>query len=83
LCDFSLRCFEEQLRLPANRKAGIPASYVASVAEEYPARRFFAPFAAKAHASGWEVAELKTGHDSHVECPDAVANILLSAALSQ
>jgi pimeloyl-ACP methyl ester carboxylesterase len=83
LCDFSLRCFEEHLHLPANRKADIPATYVASVAEEYPARRFFAPFAAKAHASGWEVAEVKTGHDSHVERPDAVANILLSAALSQ
>ena len=83
LCDFSLRCFEEHLHLPANRKASIPATFVASVAEEYPARPFFAPFAAKARASGWEVAELKTGHDCHVECPDAVANILLSAALSQ
>ncbi len=83
LCDFSLRCFEEHLHLPANRKASIPSTFVASVAEEYPARPFFAPFAAKASASGWEVAELKTGHDSHVERPDAVANILLSAALSQ
>jgi len=83
LCDFSLRCFEEQLHLPSNRKASIPATFVASVAEEYPARPFFAPFAAKARASGWEVAELKTGHDCHVECPDAVANILLSAAQSQ
>jgi pimeloyl-ACP methyl ester carboxylesterase len=83
LCDFSLRCFEEPLHLPSNRKASIPATFVASVAEEYPARPFFAPFAAKARASGWEVAELKTGHDCHVECPDAVANILLSAAQSQ
>ena len=83
LCDFSLHCFEEQLHLPANRKASIPATFVASIAEEYPARPIFAPSAAKARASGWEVAELKTGHDCHVECPDAVANILLSAALSQ
>jgi pimeloyl-ACP methyl ester carboxylesterase len=83
LCDFSLRCFEEQVHLPANRKASIPATFVASVAEEYPARPFFAPFAVKARASRWEVVELKTGHDCHVECPDAVANILLSAALSQ
>ncbi|HLX83674.1 MAG TPA: alpha/beta hydrolase [Terriglobales bacterium] len=83
LCDFSLRCFEEHLHLPANRKARTPATFIASVAEDYPARPFFAPFAAKAQASGWEVAELKTGHDSHVESPDAVANILLSAALSQ
>ena len=82
LCDFSLRCFEEPLRLPSDRKSSIPATFVASIAEEYPARPLFAPFAAKARASGWGVAELKTGHDCHVECPDAVANILLSAALS-
>ena len=83
LCDFSLRCFEERLYLPANRKASIPATYVASVAEEYPARPFFAPFAVKARALGWDVAELKTGHDCHVEDPDAVAEILLSAARKQ
>ena len=83
LCDFSLRCFEEPLPLPANRKADIPATFVASVAEEYPARPFFEPFARKARASGWEVAELKTGHDCHVERPGDVANILMAAARSQ
>jgi pimeloyl-ACP methyl ester carboxylesterase len=83
LCDFTLRCFEEPLRLPTNRKASLPATFVASVAEDYPARLLFAPFAEKARASGWEVAELKTGHDSHVERPGEVANILLSAGLSQ
>jgi pimeloyl-ACP methyl ester carboxylesterase len=80
LCDFSLHCFEEPLPLPANRKASIPATFVASVAEEYPARPFFAPFAAKARASGWQVAELQTGHDCHVERPGEVADILLAAA---
>lgn len=83
LCDFSLRCFEEPLPLPANRKASIPATFIASVAEDYPARPFFAPFAAKARALGWEVAELNTGHDSHVERPGEVADILLAAAQSQ
>jgi len=83
LCDFSLHCFEEALPLPANRKASIPATFVASVAEEYPARPFFAPFAAKARALGWQVAELNTGHDSHVECPGEVADILQAAAQSQ
>jgi len=83
LCDFSLRCFEEPLSLPANRKASLPATFVASVAEGYPARPFFEPFARKARESGWEVAELETGHDCHVERPGEVANILLSAALSQ
>ena len=83
LCDFSLHCFEEALPLPANRKASIPATFVASVAEEYPARPFFAPFAAKARALGWQVAELNSGHDSHVERPGEVADILLAAAQSQ
>jgi pimeloyl-ACP methyl ester carboxylesterase len=83
LCDFSLRCFEERLRLPANRKAGIPATFVACVAEGYPARPIFRPFAAKARASGWEIAELETGHDCHVERPEEVASILLAAAGSR
>jgi pimeloyl-ACP methyl ester carboxylesterase len=81
LCDFSLRCFEEPLSLPANRKASIPASFVSGVAEGYPAKPFFAPFAAKARSSGWEVVEVDTGHDCHVERPGEVADILLSAAL--
>ncbi|MGA8215780.1 MAG: alpha/beta hydrolase [Candidatus Sulfotelmatobacter sp.] len=83
LCDFSLRCFEEPLSLPANRKASIPATFVTCIAEGYPARPFFAPFAAKARASGWTVAEVETGHDCHVERPGEVADILLSAALSK
>jgi pimeloyl-ACP methyl ester carboxylesterase len=83
LCDFSLHCFEELLRLPANRKAAIPTTFVSSVAEQYPARPFFAPFAKKARVSGWEVVELETGHDCHVERPREVADILLSAAWSQ
>jgi pimeloyl-ACP methyl ester carboxylesterase len=53
LCDFSLRCFEEPLQLPENRKASIPASYVSCIADEYPARPFFQPFARKARSLGW------------------------------
>jgi pimeloyl-ACP methyl ester carboxylesterase len=82
LCDFSLRCFEEPIQLPANRKASIPATFVAGVAEGYPARPFFAPFAEKARASGWQVTALQTGHDCHVERPPEVASILLSGTLS-
>lgn len=78
LCDFSLRCFEEPLSLPANRKAGIPATYIAGVAENYPARPLFKVFAEKARACGWKVAEVNTGHDCHVERPTEVANILLN-----
>jgi pimeloyl-ACP methyl ester carboxylesterase len=82
MCDFSLHCFEEPIRLPANRKASIPATFVASVADGYPARPFFEPFAKKARASGWQIAELETGHDCHVERPGEVASILLSVAHS-
>jgi pimeloyl-ACP methyl ester carboxylesterase len=80
LCDFSLRCFEEPIRLPDNRKAGIPAIFLSCVAEGYPARQFFEPFARKARACGWQVEELDAGHDCHVERPREVAEILLSAA---
>jgi hypothetical protein len=80
LCDFSLHCFEERLRLPANRKAGLRAKSVSCIAEEYPAKRVFRPFAEKARGAGWDVVELDSGHDCHVEKPVEVANVLLSAA---
>jgi len=79
LCDFSLRCFEEPLRLEKNHKAHIPATFVSCVAEGYPARPFFEPFAKKARACGWQVHEVNTGHDCHVENPGEIAKILLSA----
>jgi pimeloyl-ACP methyl ester carboxylesterase len=78
LCDFSLRCFEERILLPANRKASIPAIYISCVAQNYPARPVFKVFADKARACGWDVAELNTGHECHVERPSEVAHILLS-----
>jgi len=79
LCDFSLRCFEEHLRLPVNRKVNVPAVFVSCIADEYPARPFFEPFAKKARATRWQVNEVKTGHDCHVESPREIANILVSA----
>jgi len=81
LCDFSLRCFEEPLRLRENHKTGIPATFVSCVAEGYPARPFFEPFARRARACGWQVKEVNTGHDCHVKQPTEIDNILLSAAL--
>jgi len=78
LSDFSLRCFEEPLHLAGNRKSTVPATFVSCVAEDYPVRPFFRPFAEKARASGWQVHELNTGHYCHVESPVEVANILLS-----
>lgn len=79
LCDFTLRCFEEPLQLPANRKNTVPATFVAGIANDYPAKPFFAPFAKKARDLGWKLSELNTGHDCHVERPEEVASILLSA----
>lgn len=78
LCDFSLRCFQEPILLPDNRKATVSATYISCVAENYPARPFFKVFADKARACGWNVAELNTGHDCHVEQPSEVARILLA-----
>jgi pimeloyl-ACP methyl ester carboxylesterase len=79
LCDFTLRCFDEPVQLPANRKAKIPTSYVSCIAEDYPARPIFEPFARKAREAGWQVTTLNTGHDCHIELPAEVANILLTA----
>ena len=56
----------------------MPATFVSCVAETYPARPFFAPFAAKARISGWRVVEVNTGHDCHVERPGEVADMLLA-----
>jgi pimeloyl-ACP methyl ester carboxylesterase len=80
LCDFTLRCFEEPLPLRENHRARVPASFVSCVAEEYPARPFFEPFAKKAQTYGWHVSKVNTGHDCHVENPTEIAEILLSAA---
>ena len=81
LCDFSLHCFEEPVCVGKIR-GSIPAVFVSCVADDYPARPFFEPFAQKARADGWRVYELETGHDCHVERPEEVAHILLSAAAS-
>jgi pimeloyl-ACP methyl ester carboxylesterase len=80
LCDFSLRCFEEPIRLRQNCRARIAAEYVSCVAAGYPARPFFEPFAMKARNSGWQVHEVQSGHDCHVECPSELAEILLAAS---
>lgn len=79
LCDFSLRCFEEAIGLPENRKAQLPSNYIACVANDFPAKPFFAPFASKARHSGWRVAEVNSGHDCHAERPQEIADLLVAA----
>ncbi len=77
--DFSLRCFEEAVRLPTNAASKLPRVYIACVAEEYPARSVFAKFAEQAKSQGWSYHELPTGHDCHVEEPDAFVSILVES----
>jgi pimeloyl-ACP methyl ester carboxylesterase len=77
LSDFSLRCFEEKVKLPANAAAKLPRTYIACVAEAYPARPIFQQFGDRAKWEGWKYHELLTGHDCHVEMPDAFASKLL------
>ena len=80
LTDFTLRCFEERVRLPGNAAAALPRTYIAATAEAYPARPVFQRFADKARREGWAYFELPTGHDCHVEMPDAFVGLLVSAA---
>lgn len=76
LCDFTLRCFEEPLRLPHNRKAQLPCRYVSCVAQNYPAKGVFLPFAEKARANAWRVLDLDSGHACHIERPAELAAFL-------
>ncbi len=80
LCDFSLRCFEEKIALPAGDGDALPRSYVASVAEDYPARPFFAPFAQKAREAGWPVVEIEAGHDPQAEAPEELTDAIVGQA---
>ena len=79
LCDFSIRCFEQPLRAPAGNAARLPRAYLACVADGYPARAAFAQFARRAQAGGWSYFELPTGHDCHVELPEAFCRCLEQA----
>lgn len=78
LCDFTIRCFEEPVDAPTHAAAGIGRTYIACVREGYPARAVFEPFATRARQEAWQYHELPTGHDCHVEMPDAVADLLLA-----
>ncbi len=78
LSDFSLRCFEEKVRLTVNAAARLPRTFIACVAETYPARPIFQQFGDRARREGWTYCDLPTGHDCHVEMPDAFASKLLT-----
>jgi pimeloyl-ACP methyl ester carboxylesterase len=78
LCDFSLRCFEQKVRLPSNAAAKIQKTYIAAVAPNYPARFVFQRFGERARREHWDYHELCTGHDCHVEDPERFVSILLA-----
>lgn len=80
LSDFSLKCFEQPIQLPSHRARRIACSFIACVAERYPARAAFARFGAYAQREGWRYHELPTGHDCHVELPDAFTALLLATS---
>ena len=78
LSDFSLNCFQQPIETPANAAAKIPRSFIACVAAGYPARPIFQQFGDRAKQAGWDYSELSTGHDCHVEMPDAFVSSLLA-----
>ncbi len=78
LSDFSLNCFQEAIGTPANAAAKLPRKFIACVAEGYPARAIFQRFADRAKQEGWSYDELPTGHDCHVEMPDAFLSSLVA-----
>lgn len=74
--DFSLRCFEEALDLPYLGRQQLECAFVAGVADAYPLRGVFGPFAEKARLLGWECNELPCGHAPHIEMPRDFVDIL-------
>lgn len=80
MSDFSLRCFDESVSLPANAASKIHRTFIACVADDYPAQPIFKPFGDRAKTEGWAYVELPTGHDCHVEMPDAFVSALLAPA---
>ena len=79
LCDFTIRCFEERVDAPSQAAASLGRTYLACVRGGYPAQAVFAPFAERARRGGWAYHELPAGHDCHVEMPNAVAQLVLTA----
>jgi pimeloyl-ACP methyl ester carboxylesterase len=79
LSDFSINCFEEKIELRMKGGRSLPRTYIACVGEGYPGRAAFARFAEIAQGEGWRYSELPTGHDCHVEAPEAFVKLLVDA----
>jgi hypothetical protein len=66
--------------LPAGsaRSAALARAYIHCTAG--PTTAVFAPFAARARASGWDVRQMTTGHMAMLTVPHEVAELLLDVA---
>lgn len=69
------KTYTEALRL-SGRERDVPAEFIECVDW----MRVFRAHAARAHARGWPVRELKTGHEAMVTAPAEVADALLDIA---
>jgi pimeloyl-ACP methyl ester carboxylesterase len=69
ISDFPLRCFEQQLRLPARASERLPRSYVVSTGYET-GKAVTAPLALRARQLGWRTYELPSGHDPMGDGPE-------------
>ena len=78
LCDFSINCFEQPVKLPTNVAATLDRTYIACTGEGYPARAVFQQFAERAQRERWRYHELPAGHDCHVEMPEEFSRLLLN-----
>jgi len=78
LCDFSINCFEQPVKLPTNAAATLEHTYIACTGDVYPARAVFHQFAERAQRECWHYHELPTGHDCHVEMPEKFSRLLLN-----
>ena len=78
MSDFSLHCFDESVTLPTNAASKVQRTFIACVAEDYPARPIFQQFGDRAKSEGWTYHELPTGHDCYVEFPEAFISKLLA-----
>ena len=77
LSDFSLRCFEEPVRLPRNSAAKVHRTYIACLSGSYLVRPVVESIGDRLEQEGWTYHELPTGHFWHVEMPDAFVSKLL------
>jgi pimeloyl-ACP methyl ester carboxylesterase len=76
LSDFSLRCFEEPIRLPTKAAAKVRRTYIACLGGSYLVRPVIKKICDWVKQEEWTYHELSTGHFCHVEMPDTFVSLL-------